>query len=185
MRVLLTLFGMALVCAQASADSVDLSFNSDAVRGQYLRAFESNLNLDVGWLHHTDNGDVLHAGFHIAGLASSGTNPLTAGVGVRLVYSDGDLSDQDGFAVPLGGYVRYTPKTANRLSIQGEAYFAPDVLGFGDAEQFEDYTLRLGYNVIRAVDVYIGARYVKGQYDKAPSARFDNGMHIGVTWRFD
>jgi len=124
MRVLLTMLGMALMYAQASADSIDLSFNSDALRLQYLHEFQSKVNLDAGWLHHSDNGDVLHVGFHISDLASSGTNPLTAGVGVRLAYSNGDLSNQKGFAVPIGGYVRFTPNNANRLAVIGEAYFA-------------------------------------------------------------
>jgi hypothetical protein len=178
------MFIMALCCAQANADALDLSFNSDALRLQYLHKFQSNINLDVGVLHHSDNGNVLHFGFHISDLASSGTNPITAGVGARLVYSNGDFSNQSGFAVPIGGYVRFSPKNANRLSIQGDVYFAPKVLSLGDAEKFEDYTFKIGYNIIRAVDIYVGARYVKGEYKNAASSLYDNGMNIGINWRF-
>jgi hypothetical protein len=184
MRCVLSCIGL-LLCAQANADLIDLSFNSDALRLQYAHEFKSNaMNLDAGWLYNSDTGDAVHVGFYVAGEASSGSNPVTAGVGVRLVYTNGDLSNQSGFALPIGGFVRYSPRKANRLAIDGQAYFAPDVLSLGDAEQYEDFTLRFSYNVIQAADIYIGARYVKGEYKNVAAARFDTGLHIGATVRF-
>jgi hypothetical protein len=185
MKSYLSLLGLVLCCAQAVADAVDLSFNSDAARLQYVRDLRSNtLNLDAGWLHHTDNGNVVHVGLHLADMASGGTNPVQAGLGVRVVYSNGDLSNQDGFAIPIGGYLRYTLPRFNRISIGGEVYFAPNVLSLGDAEKYEEYAFRVGYNLMREADIYIGARYVNGEYKKARDARYDNGMHIGITLRF-
>jgi hypothetical protein len=185
MRIYLSLLGLALCCAQAVADEVDLSFNADAARLQYMRDLRSlTLNLDAGWLHHTDNGNVVHAGLHLADMASGGNNPLKAGLGGRLVYTNGDLSDQDGFAVPIGGYLRYTPQRFNRVSIAGQVYFAPNVLSLGDMEKYEEYTFRVGYNLMREADIYIGARYVKGEYKKARDARYDTGMNMGITLRF-
>jgi hypothetical protein len=184
MRCVLSCIGV-LLCAQANADLVDLSFNSDALRLQYAHEFKSNsMNLDAGLLTNSDTGDVVHVGFYVAGEASSGSNPVTAGVGVRLVYSNGDLSNQSGFALPIGGFVRYSPRKANRLAIDGQAYFAPNILSLGDAEKYQDYTLRFSYNVIHAADIYIGARYVRGDYKNSSAARYDTGMHIGATVRF-
>lgn len=185
MRIYLSLLGLALCCAQAVADEVDLSFNADAARLQYVRDLRSNnLNLDAGWLHHTDNGNVVHVGLHLADMASGGSNPLQAGLGGRIVYSNGDLSNQDGFAVPIGGYLRYTIPRFNRVSVAGEIYFAPKVLSLGDAEKYEEYAFRVGYNLMREADIYVGARYVKGEYKKASDARYDTGMHLGITLRF-
>jgi hypothetical protein len=185
MRCVLSCFGLLLLSAQAHADLVDLSLNSDAVRLQYVHEFQSNaMNLDAGGLYNSDMGSLLHAGFFVAGDASSGTNPVTAGVGARLVYTDGDLSNQSGFALPIGGFVRYSPQKANRFAIDGQIYFAPKVLSLGDAEKYEEYTIRFKYNVIHAADIYIGARYIKGAYKNAPDARFDTGMHIGATVSF-
>jgi len=33
-------------------------------------------------------------------------------------------------------------------------------------------------------DIYIGVRYVKGNFDTAPDVLFDNGMHIGFKVKF-
>jgi hypothetical protein len=185
MKIYLSLLGLTLCCAQAVADVVDLGFNSDAARLQYVHDLRSNsLKLDGGWLHHSDNGDVVHVGLHLADMASGGRNPVQAGLGGRVVYTNGDLSNQDGFAIPIGGYVRYTLPRLNRVSIGGEIYFAPEVLSLGDAEKYEEYAFRVSYNLMREADIYIGARYVKGEYKKAKDARYDNGMHIGMNLRF-
>ena len=186
MRIVVSLFGITLLCAQVIADELDFSLNSDALRLQYVyEAESSDLNFDAGWLHNSDNGDVLHAGLHLAGLASSGRDKVEAGLGGRLVYTNGESSKQNGFAVPIGGFVRFTPRTLNRISVFGSAYYAPSILALGDMDKYQEFTFRVGYNLLREADVYFGARYVRGDYRKgAPDARYDTGMHIGMSLRF-
>jgi len=186
MRFVVSLLGIAAVCAQVLADELDLSLNGDALRVQYIYEMESTgINLDGGWLYNTDHGDVLHVGLHLVDLASSGRDELEAGLGGRFVYTNGDLSQQSGLAVPIGGFLRFVPQSIDRLSVRGSAYFAPGILAIGDMDQYQEYTIRVGYNVLREADVYAGARYVKGAYKNGvPDARFDTGLHIGMTLRF-
>ena len=82
----------------------------------------------------------------------------------------------------------YTPQRFNRFTLGFAAYFAPDVLSMGDSERYQDYTLRFAYNVMRQADIYVGARYIRGDYKKAPDAYYDTGMHVGhdvaiLSWR--
>ena len=185
MKRLLPLVGLVLFCLQVSADEVDFGINSDAFRIVYTHKFKSNkLQLDGGWLHHSDNGDVAHVGLNLVDIASSGSDALVAGLGGRVVYQDGDKSNQSGWSVPVGGFLNFTPPRYNRITVGVAAYFAPSVLSIGDAEKYQDYTLRFAYNLMQQADIYVGARYVKGEYDKAPDAYFDTGMHIGFTLRF-
>ena len=185
MRVFLTVAVAAYFCVPAAADEIDLSFNSDALRLQYAHPFNSNaLQIDGGWLYHDDNGDVLHVGLNLTGLATQGSDPVKAGVGARVTYSDGERSKQSGFAVGIGGFFRYALARYNRISISGQVYFAPSVMSLGDVDKFHDYTIRVGYNIMKAADVYIGARYVKGEYDGADDVRYDTGMNIGFNLRF-
>ena len=87
--------------------------------------------------------------------------------------------------MPIGGFARYTPRAIDRLSVTGSLYFAPSILTIGDMDQYQEYTIKVSYNVLRRADVYIGARYVRGDYDKnAPDVRFDTGMNIGISLRF-
>jgi hypothetical protein len=169
----------------APADEFDFSFNADAVRGQYARPFgASAVQWDVGWLHHQDNGDVIHGSVSLTGKASEGRYPVRGGLGLRLVYTDGDLRDQDGYAAAVGGFFTYVIPRYNRFSLGGHAYFAPEVLSMGDMEEYQDFSLRLNYNLLRDADVYVGARYVRGEYDDVRAARFDTGMHVGFALRF-
>lgn len=185
MKRIVSLAGMALFCLPVAADEVDLGFNADALRLVYVHDFKSNdLLLDGGWMHHTDNGDVLHVGLNLSDIASSGSKELVAGLGARMAWQKGDKSKQDGFSVPVGGFLLFTPQRYNRITLGVAAYFAPDVLSVGDATKYQDYTLRFAYNVMRQADVYVGARYVKGEYKNAPDAYYDTGMHIGLTLRF-
>jgi len=174
-----------LVCAQGLADEIDISLNGDAVRAIFARQIaDSSLQWDAGWLYHSDNGNAVHVGLNLVDFASDGVEPLKAGIGGRVVYTNGDFSDQDGFAVPLGGSLRYVFPRYNRIYISGAAYYAPEILSIGDMEKYQDYMFQLGYNIMHDADVYIGARYVKGEYDDARDSRYDTGMNIGFNLNF-
>jgi len=184
MRRVVALLGIGLFGVQAAADDVDFGLNADAFRLIYTHEFRSNaLQIDGGWMYHSDNGSVVHVGLNLSDVASN-SKDLVAGLGGRLAYQDGEASGQSGFAVPIGGFLYFTPQKYNRITFGFAAYFAPDVLSMGDSTKYEDYTLRLAYNVMRQADIYVGARYVKGEYKNAPDVYFDTGMHIGFTLKF-
>ena len=42
----------------------------------------------------------------------------------------------------------------------------------------------MGYNILRDADIYLGLRYVEGQYDRQRKAEFDSGVILGVALRF-
>ena len=185
MRFVLALLVAGLLCAQAAADEIDLSFNSDALRIIYLYDLRNTkLNLDGGWLYHSDNGNALHLGLTLSGFASEGANPVRGGLGGRVAYVDGDLPDQSGFALGVGGFLSYTLAKFNRITLTGAAYFAPDIATISDLEKYQDYTAKVGYQFLREADIYLGVRYVKGNFDTAPDVLFDNGMHIGFNLKF-
>mgnify|MGYP000918247662 FL=1 len=92
--------GLPLLFASATAGAheIDLSFNDDAFRVTYATVVQGNLRLDAGWLSDDggQEGDLVHGSFLVTGDAAPGRQKVTAGVGVRLAYLDGDGRDQDG-----------------------------------------------------------------------------------------
>ena len=184
MRFSLFLVGV-LLCAPGFADEIDLNINSDAARLTYKHALKSSdLQVGAGWLHDQDNGDVFHIDLNLVSEASEGNTPVKAGLGGRIAYFDGELDNQSGTALGIGGFARYTLPRYNRISLGGHFYYAPGVLSFGDGEQLIDSEVRVSYNILRQADVYLGARYVQGEYDNAPDAKLDSGLHIGINMRF-
>ncbi len=185
MKILSGLLAFLVLCNFSAAGEIDLSFNSDAVRAFYVHDFINNdLQADFGILTDSDKGEVFNVSLVLSGLASDGVNPLEAGVGVRSGYVDGDGSGQSGFPLAVGGFVKYIFDAANRVSLRADVWYAPDVLTLGDVDTYEDFSLRLGYNVLKSADVYIGARYVNADFDNNTDVTFDNGMNIGFNIRF-
>ncbi len=185
MRFVFALLAAGLLCAQVVADEIDLSFNSDALRIIYFHDLkDSRLNIDGGWLDHGDNGSAAHISVILRGFASEGANPIRSGLGGRLAFVDGDLSAQSGYGLSVGGFMSYTLTRYNRITLTGAAYFAPDVLTGSGLEKYQDYTFRFGYRFMRDAEIYLGARYVKGDFDAAPSVEFDDGAHIGFNIKF-
>ena len=185
MKITAAMLAAFLLCMNAFAGEFDLSFNSDAFRFIYGQDFEdNNLAWDAGLLNNSDKGYVINASLYLTGFASDGDNPLEAGLGGRSGYVDGDNSDQTGIPLALGGYLKYTLPNFNRISIRGDAYFAPDILTAMDLEKYEDYTLRVAYNLMQEADIYVGVRYVKAEFDNDTSQLIDNGMHLGIDLRF-
>lgn len=185
MRYLTGLALAMLLCANAWADEINLSFNSDAVRAFYVHDFaRRDLQGELGFANNSDKGYVVNASLFVSGFASDGVNPLQAGLGARAAYVDGDFSGQSGFPLAVGGFVQYTLPAYNRLSVRADAWYAPDILSLGKLDKYEDYTVRVQYNLLKQADVYVGARYLKAEFDNGSQATFDNGLHAGLRFRF-
>ncbi|MEL7310709.1 MAG: YfaZ family outer membrane protein [Pseudomonadota bacterium] len=174
-----------MLAVPASADELDLSVNDDTARLTYQWNHPTRaVRVDGGWLHNQDRGDVIHLGVHVTGDASSGNAPLVGGVGGRLVHVSPDIGPLDATVLAIGGFFRYTLPKYNRFNIYGHGYIAPDVLAFGDGDQFTEIEARVGYNVLRNADVFIGVRHIKTDFDPAGELTSDNGLHVGIQLRF-
>ncbi|MEM7612299.1 MAG: YfaZ family outer membrane protein [Pseudomonadota bacterium] len=173
------------LASQAMAAELDLNLNDDAARLTYAWDISPrDLRLDAGWLHHQDRGDVINFGLHLTGEASGGSNPLEGGLGGKLFYVDPDSVGLDATAVALGGFLKYTLPDYDRINAYAHVYFAPDVLVFGDGERYQEFEARIGYNVLREADIYLGMRYSNIRFEPGGSVTMDNGLHAGIQLRF-
>ncbi len=176
-----------LASAQTAGKALDINLNSDSVRlGFAWRLGNPNYLADVGWLHSEDDGDVVHASFHLVDAAAGPNTPLQAGLGLRVVHTRTDPSVANGTALALGGFARYTLPKADRFNFGGYLYYAPNVTSFGDKDEYFEIGARAGYNVIRDADIYVGVRRIEAKYDGATGRyTYDSGLHVGFEFRFD
>ena len=174
-----------LLCNVATAGEVDFSFNSDAFRIFYIHDFVSNdLQSDFGLLYNDDDDWVGNVSLYLTGFASDGSNPLQAGIGGRTGYVSGDSSKQSGVPLAVGGWLKYTFPSLNRLSIRGDLFYAPSILSFGELDRYTDVTARIGYNVLKQADIYLGYRFVEGAFESRPDVKFDDDFNIGFSIRW-
>jgi hypothetical protein len=173
-----------LASGAAVATELDLSVNADAVKLGAEFDVTNNLRLGGNWLYHQDKGHVLTGDAHVTGNAAPSLQTLRAGLGLQLAYVDSDESTkEDGFGIPLGGFVRYTLPQYDRISFGGSLYYAPGVLSFGDLDSYLSWDAWAGYDVIRDATVYIGVRAVKPEFEEVGTQHIDTGMHFGVRIR--
>jgi hypothetical protein len=171
--------------AAGASDELDLGLNGDALRASYAHTFNNpGLRFDAGWLYHQDVGDVIHAGLLVVGEAGSKGVGLDAGIGARIVFIDGEGGSREGYGLAPGFQLTWNLPRLNRVSITGEAYYAPDILVGGDAEEYIDLMARAAYAVTRQARVYLGVRYVGTDYGSGDEPLFDTGMHAGLNVSF-
>lgn len=184
-RGALVLLAVLLVSPGAGADSLSLDLNDDAARVTYERPFSARkTRVDASWLHHQDRGDVLAVGFHITGNAATQARPINAGLGGRLYFIDAKRADADGAVLGIGGFFDAKLPDYDRIGFGGHLYFAPDVLAFGDADDFFDVSLHASYAVLRQGDIYLGVRNVQGSFEDGGDVTIDTGLMLGFRLNF-
>lgn len=197
MKLSKALVGMALVLAvlPARAEILDLNVGDNSVRGAFagpLSTFFAGVNgqYDIGVLIKPENQDDLlqpHIGFLVTGDAGARNADIAAGLGIRAVYVGRDADS--GGAISLGGQLEGRLPSYNRIGLTGYAYYAPDVLTFGQVDEYREFGLALDYAVIRGGSIYVGYRNIhqkittgNGQITQDLTA--DNGTHIGLRFKF-
>lgn len=177
---------LMLICANAAATSLDVNLSPHAVRvGLAEQLSNSGLEIGGNWLHDIDDGDVLDATLHLIDAPEPGRGALALGVGGKVLLIEEDGPDAEGAALALGGKVRYTWPTFNRIGIGAHIYYAPNVTSVGDVKRYFEGALRLEYLILRHANVYLGVRTVRIGDDRRDETRtFDSGPILGLRLNF-
>ena len=185
-RALLLAGLMLTVSPSVFANSLDLSLNDNTVRVGGAFAAAENLQVHASWLHNQDRGDVAAIGLFQVGFASTGNQPVEAGLGAKAVFTDGTNSfgGGSGSSVALGAFGRWVIPDADRFAVGGELYLAPGVLSFSDQDGYREAAIYVSYDVLKTTYVYLGYRYLKANYDNRPNLVFDDQFHIGFRMNF-
>lgn len=185
-------FGLAMAMATlpAAAATFDASIGEEAVRvgleGDLSSVFSSAKGqYDLGALWRSEDGGdafVPHVGVLLTGDAGARDAKVTAGLGIRAAYIDGESND--GSAIALGGQVDVRIPGYDRVALGAYGYFAPEVTTFGDTDKYYDVGLSLGYEVIKDASVYVGWRKVVADLDGGGEIEADDGLNIGLRLDF-
>lgn len=166
------------------ADNLSLDLNDDALRLNYQHNLDKNYQTDFAWTHVKDLGDSLSAGLT---LTQSLNNDITAYIGGKALFQQHDHLP-DGTAMAVGGALRITPAANKNVSLMASAYFAPDVLSFGDMENYQELEIRGEYKVSEQLTAYAGYRNNSADYSansvKVKNIDLYDGFMIGGQFKF-
>ncbi len=104
-------------------------------------------------------------------------------VGTRLYGAFLNAENEDTFAVGFGGEAALFFTSSQRSSIQLTAFYAPDILTFGIANNIQDASLRLQTRIRQATDIYVGYRSLEIQTTLG-DREVDDNVHIGFRRSF-
>lgn len=144
----------------------------------------------------TESGDnLLRATMMARGKRQSGNSVYSLGAGFRMVYGELEIDEAiaiDGAdaekvgALGLGFQMgvllassRYTP-----IELIGEAFLAPSITSFTDAEQYSEIGARLQVEVIPQARAYLGYRRLSFDTNDYNGLRVDSGFHLGLNISF-
>lgn len=172
---------VALALAPAvQAGALDLSLSDETFSANYSTTMASHgAGLDVGWLHHVDNGDVLSAGLLVEQSAGNNDSYALGGQAVAIL-NDVD----DAYAVALGGRFNVGLPMDPKIRVGGHLWVAPKVTSFNDADGYLDYGVHVGYQALQRGEIYVGYRYTSVGYENHVDVRPSENVQVGMNLRF-
>jgi len=187
-RLSLCALFFASVSTGVAAQSLDVNLNDNAALFDYTASTGSrgglgNAAADLG-IYFTNTDDIMAmVGIQVVDGTGTGSPGLEAGVGAKFFALRADAK-QDIYALTLGGRLNYSPKSASRVAVTAEAFFAPDIVTFGDGKQFLFVTANVGYLVMQQAKIYFGYRLIEVTLMSRENLGIESGPHIGLQVSF-
>jgi hypothetical protein len=93
--------------------------------------------------------------------------------------------NDDVMAVSVGAEVRFLIDPARRLAISGQAYYAPDILTFGTADNLTDLSARVELGVAEQLLAFAGMRWFQFDLTDGSGERtLQEEAFVGLGYRF-
>jgi hypothetical protein len=88
-------------------------------------------------------------------------------------------------AISVGTEVRFFIDPNRGLAVSGQAYYAPDILTFGTADNLTDLSARVELNVAEQLQAFAGMRWFEFDLNDGTGARtLQEELFVGVGYRF-
>lgn len=104
-------------------------------------------------------------------------------VGPRVYGALLNIENQDVFAVAFGGRLSYLFRRNGTTTMSVAAFYAPDIITFGNANNVIDTSIRFETQLTRTARIFLG--YRRFEFDLLGTTRkIDDNVHVGFRRRF-
>ena len=171
----------------AKESSAEIALSDETLQ---LRYRDAGRNVEVGggrvsgFFFLSEERDIVLSG-DLLFPAAIEYNPLQILFGPRAYAALLKDENSDVFAVSIGAEIRYELNKASGLAISGEAFYAPDVLTFGTADNLTDLSARVEVRVQPRLTVFGGMRWFEFDLiDDNGSQTLQEELFAGLSWSF-
>nr|MBO2515624.1 hypothetical protein [Gammaproteobacteria bacterium] len=106
----------------------------------------------------------------------------TLQIGPRAYGALISIENQDIFAIGLGGTLSYRLGRNRTAGFSITAFYAPDIVTFGNADNIKDGSVRVETRISDTTDLFLGYRIF--EFDLDIDREVDDNVHVGVRHRF-
>lgn len=191
---IIALFGSLLVdeamAQQEKASNVstgELALSNDTLQVRYIgsgKAVGVDGSRIVGTVFLGEERDtVLSAGLLFP--ADFGFRRLQVSFGPQVYAALLRDENDDVMAISVGAEARFTLIPSRGLAISGQAYYSPDILTFGSADNLTDLSARVEVNVAERLQVFGGMRWFEFDLTDGSGERtLQEEVFFGLGYRF-
>lgn len=169
-----------------SDQAMEVYISEDAVQGMYARQLNiqefGRTEVRAG-VFYNEARDLIAIADGLARIGEIEQRRLTFGAGPRMYAAFLNTENEDIFAIGIGGEARYRLGREQSASIMLAAYYAPDIMTFGTADNMSDVTLRIDFGLNSAVNVFAGYRILEIE-TLTEDREIDDHLHLGFRWNF-
>gem|GEM_PF-322985 len=151
--------------------------------------------LTLGGFVNESGDNLLHGTLMARGKRQSGNSVYTLGAGFKAVYGELDIdeaivingSDTEkvgAVAIGLQAGVLLASSRHTPVELIGEAFMAPSITSFTDADRYTEIGARLQVEVIPQARAYLGYRRLSFDTNDYLGVRVDSGFHLGLNVSF-
>lgn len=181
MKTKLIAVAVLTLAGAAQADRLDINLSEHAVGVEFDSArLARDLHLNLGTVHHEDDGDVAWAGVQVEQRQGN----FRAILGARGYYIDTPRTDWSD-ALALGGGVVASLLGDERVTANAEIWYAPSITSGHGADNFSHATVGIGAKVMDNAKVMLGWREIRTEYKKNNHVyTIDRGFNVGISLLF-
>lgn len=184
---------LGLIAATAvNAAGLDISLSKETASVNYLfnasQIASGGADASVG-VFYSDKDDVdvtmVNGKILVAGNIQGADQYLKFGVGAKAAVGRANKADKSIGYLGLGARLGYLiPNASVPMGVFGEAFYAPSITSFGEAEAVIETTVGFEAEVAPSAKGYIGYRLLNMDVKQGGDVDLDKNIHLGVVLEF-
>jgi hypothetical protein len=177
----------ALAQRDTRGSTAEVALSNDTLQLRYLangnRVGVQGSQLTGGVFLGEERDFVLNAGLLFP--ADLGIRRLNISFGPQVYAALLQEENDDVMAVSIGTEVRFFIDPSRGLAVSGQAYYAPDILTFGTADNLTDLSARVELNVAEQLQAFAGMRWFEFDLTDGSGERtLQEEVFVGLGYRF-